>query len=70
MSTSKAKQKNRIKGEATYTKKAYQIDGAVPFARNSGYELSNSDGIKALEKEDKLLQLVCYYVVLMTPTCM
>eukprot|EP00797_Seminavis_robusta_P002421 Sro114_g056230.2 (665) ;mRNA; f:14108-16102 len=50
------KSKTRILGPATYCfRKTYEVDGRVPFrVENSGFELSNADGIKVLERIDKI----------------
>ncbi|CAB9528854.1 unknown protein [Seminavis robusta] len=51
------KTKNRIVGEATYCfRKAYEVDGRVNFrVENSGFELSNGDGLRVLERRDKIV---------------
>ncbi|CAB9519683.1 hypothetical protein SEMRO_1037_G234110.1 [Seminavis robusta] len=51
------KTKSRIMGPATYAfRKAYEVDGRVAFrVENSGFELSNADGIRVLERADKII---------------
>ncbi|CAB9504283.1 unknown protein [Seminavis robusta] len=48
------KTKSRIVGPATYCfRKAYEVDGRVSFrVENSGFELSNGDGIRVLERRE------------------
>ncbi|CAB9522585.1 unknown protein [Seminavis robusta] len=52
------KTKARIMGPATYCfRKAYEVDGRVAFrVENSGFELSNGDGIRVLERCDKVVE--------------
>ncbi|CAB9531360.1 unknown protein [Seminavis robusta] len=52
------KTKLRIVGPATYAfRKAYEVDGRVPFrVENSGFELSNGDGIRVLERRQKIVE--------------
>ncbi|CAB9530791.1 hypothetical protein SEMRO_3044_G342720.1 [Seminavis robusta] len=51
------KTKTRIIGRATYGfRKAYEVDGRVCFrVENSGFELSNGDGIRVLERSDMIV---------------
>ncbi|CAB9507987.1 unknown protein [Seminavis robusta] len=51
------KTKSRIVGPATYCfRKAYEVDGRVGFrVENSGFELSNGDGIRVLERREKIV---------------
>ncbi|CAB9518030.1 unknown protein [Seminavis robusta] len=48
------KTKSRIVGPATYCfRKSYEVDGRVSFrVENSGFELSNGDGIRVLERRE------------------
>ncbi|CAB9516400.1 unknown protein [Seminavis robusta] len=52
------KNTTRIMGPATYCfRKAYEVDGRVAFrVENSGFELSNADGIRVLERTDKIAE--------------
>ncbi|CAB9505323.1 hypothetical protein SEMRO_227_G092400.1 [Seminavis robusta] len=52
------KNHTRIIGRATYCfRKSFEVDGRVGFrVENSGFELSNGDGIRVLERREKIVE--------------